>query len=191
MTDIAIVDYGMGNLRSVSKALEHVAPERPIAVTEDPEVVRKSRARGGSGPGRNAGLPARTGDARLARKQCINAAMSKPFLGICIGLQMLFDSSEEGNVEGLGIVPGRVRRFFSAAGTASVEQGLAMGRGSRCRIWAGTRCIKPPNIPYGKVSRAMRVFISCIAIMLKTPTRSTGSGIQSLPFSVYLRGSKG
>ncbi|MEP6880288.1 MAG: imidazole glycerol phosphate synthase subunit HisH, partial [Nitrosospira sp.] len=43
MTDIAIVDYGMGNLRSVSKALEHVAPTASIAVTDDPEVVRKAR----------------------------------------------------------------------------------------------------------------------------------------------------
>ena len=47
--------------------------------------------------------------------RCCDAAMSKPFLGICIGLQMLFESSEEGNVKGLGIVPGKVLRFPSTA----------------------------------------------------------------------------
>lgn len=127
MTDIAIVDYGMGNLRSVSKALEHVAPGARIAVTEDPEVVR--RADRVVVPGQGA-MPdcLRELEMRGLREAVINAAMSKPFLGICIGLQMLFDSSEEGNVEGLGIVPGRVRRFFSAAGTSVSGTGTTNGQ---------------------------------------------------------------
>jgi glutamine amidotransferase len=120
MTDIAIVDYGMGNLRSVSKALEHVAPGASIAVTDDPEVVR--RAGRVVVPGQGA-MPdcLRELEMRGLREAVMNAAMSKPFLGICIGLQMLFDSSEEGNVKGLGIVPGRVRRFLSIAGTSASE----------------------------------------------------------------------
>ncbi|MDQ3186530.1 MAG: imidazole glycerol phosphate synthase subunit HisH [Pseudomonadota bacterium] len=112
MTDIAIVDYGMGNLRSVSKALEHVAPTATIAVTDDPEVVRKAGRVVVPGQG---AMPdcLRELDARGLRGAVVDAALSKPFLGICIGLQMLFESSEEGNVEGLGIVPGKVRRFAS------------------------------------------------------------------------------
>jgi glutamine amidotransferase len=114
MTDIAIVDYGMGNLRSVSKALEHVAPAASIAVTDDPEVVQKADRVVVPGQG---AMPdcLRELDMRGLREAVVDAAMSKPFLGICIGLQMLFDSSEEGNVPGLGIVPGRVRRFPSEA----------------------------------------------------------------------------
>lgn len=110
MTDIAIVDYGMGNLRSVSKALEHVAPNVSISVTGDPKVVR--RAGRVVVPGQGA-MPdcLRELDRFGLRGAVEDAATNKPFLGICLGLQMLFDSSEEGDVKGLGIVPGRVRRF--------------------------------------------------------------------------------
>jgi glutamine amidotransferase len=114
MTDIAIVDYGMGNLRSVAKALEHVAPEAVIAVTDDPEVVRNAERVVVPGQG---AMPdcLRELDQRGLREAVRDAAVNKPFLGICIGLQMLFDSSEEGNVSGLGVVPGRVKRFPSSA----------------------------------------------------------------------------
>ncbi|MGH8686027.1 MAG: imidazole glycerol phosphate synthase subunit HisH [Nitrosospira sp.] len=110
MVDIAIVDYGMGNLRSVSKALEHVAPNASIVVTDDPEVVR--RAGRVVVPGQGA-MPdcLRELDARGLRGAVADAAVSKPFLGICIGLQMLFESSEEGDVKGLGIISGKVLRF--------------------------------------------------------------------------------
>ncbi|SEN35724.1 imidazole glycerol phosphate synthase subunit hisH [Nitrosospira multiformis] len=114
MTDIAIVDYGMGNLRSVAKALEHVAPEAVIAVTNNPEVVRKAERVVVPGQG---AMPdcLRELDRVGLREAVRDAAANKPFLGICIGLQMLFESSEEGNVSGLGIVPGRVKRFPASA----------------------------------------------------------------------------
>jgi imidazole glycerol-phosphate synthase subunit HisH len=123
MTDIAIVDYGMGNLRSVSKALEHVAPSASIAVTDDPEVVRKAGRVVVPGQG---AMPdcLRELDARGLRSAVLDAASSKPFLGICIGLQMLFESSEEGNVKGLGIVSGKVLRFPSAAMVSTNGQKL-------------------------------------------------------------------
>ena len=110
MTDIAVIDYGMGNLRSVSKAIEHVAPQLEVTVTSDPEVVmRASRV---VFPGQGA-MPdcMREMDARGLREAVIDAARSKPFLGICIGLQMLFDRSEEGDIAGLGLLHGQVRRF--------------------------------------------------------------------------------
>ncbi len=110
MTDIAVIDYGMGNLRSVSKAIEHVAPQLEVTVTSDPEVVmRASRV---VFPGQGA-MPdcMREMDARGLREAVIDAARSKPFLGICIGLQMLFDRSEEGDIAGLGLLRGQVRRF--------------------------------------------------------------------------------
>ena len=114
MTDIAIVDYGMGNLRSVAKALEHVAPEAVIAVTNNPEVVRKAERV--VVPGQGAMPDCLRELDRLGLREAVrDAAANKPFLGICIGLQMLFDSSEEGNVSGLGIVPGRVKRFPASA----------------------------------------------------------------------------
>jgi len=110
MTSIAVIDYGMGNLRSVSKALEHVAPDAEVRVTSDPELVR--RAERVVFPGQGA-MPdcMREMDARGLRPAVLEAARSKPFLGICIGLQMLFERSEEGDTPGLGVFPGQVKRF--------------------------------------------------------------------------------
>lgn len=107
---IAVIDYGMGNLRSVSKALEHVAPGAQVQVTSDPEVVR--RAARVVFPGQGA-MPdcMREMDARGLRPAVLEAARAKPFLGICIGLQMLFERSEEGDTPGLGVFPGSVKRF--------------------------------------------------------------------------------
>ena len=107
---IAVIDYGMGNLRSVSKALEHVAPGARVEVTSDPAAV--ARAERVVFPGQGA-MPdcMREMDARNLRQAVLDAARTKPFLGICIGLQMLFESSEEGDVTGLAVLPGRVRRF--------------------------------------------------------------------------------
>ncbi len=109
-TTIAVIDYGMGNLRSVSKALEHVAPDAEVTVTSDPEVVR--RAERVVFPGQGA-MPdcMREMDARGLRPAVLEAARTKPFLGICIGLQMLFERSEEGDTPGLGVFPGTVKRF--------------------------------------------------------------------------------
>ena len=114
MNSIAVIDYGMGNLRSVSKALEHVAPGAAVQVTSDPGVV--SRADRVVFPGQGA-MPdcMRELDARGLRPAVLEAARSKPFLGICIGLQMLFERSEEGDTPGLAVFPGRVMRFAPEA----------------------------------------------------------------------------
>ncbi len=114
MNRVAVVDYGMGNLRSVSKALEHVAPGARVDVTSDPEIVHAADRVVVPGQG---AMPdcMRELDARGLRPSVLEAAGSKPFLGICIGLQMLFDYSEEGGVAGLGLLSGAVRRFPAAA----------------------------------------------------------------------------
>jgi glutamine amidotransferase len=110
MIDIAVVDYGMGNLRSVAKALEHVAPEARVAVTADPQAIRLAARVVFPGQG---AMPdcMRELDARGLRTPVLEAAATKPFLGLCIGLQMLFDWSEEGAVQGLGVFRGKVLRF--------------------------------------------------------------------------------
>src|SRR5687768_1225946 len=110
MIDIAVVDYGMGNLRSVSKALEHVAPTKQVVVTSDPSLI--DEAERVVFPGQGA-MPdcMRELDMRGLRESVVRAAASKPFLGICIGLQLLFEQSEEGGAAGLGILPGKVVKF--------------------------------------------------------------------------------
>ncbi len=108
--DIAVIDYGMANLRSVVKAIEHVAPALNVVVTSDPAVIAEaSRV---VFPGQGAAPDCmREIDARGLRQVIIDAAKSKPFLGICMGLQVLFEHSEEGEADCLGILPGTVQRF--------------------------------------------------------------------------------
>jgi len=108
--DIAVVDYGMGNLRSVSKALEHVAPAKNVLVTGNPDEI--AQAERVVFPGQGA-MPdcMRELDARGLRHAVVAATQDKPFLGICIGLQMLFEHSEEGDAAGLGVFKGSVKRF--------------------------------------------------------------------------------
>jgi glutamine amidotransferase len=100
----------MGNLRSVAKAIEHVAPAATVRVTSDPAAVRAAERVVVPGQG---AMPdcMRELAARGLDEAVVRAAAEKPFLGICIGLQMLFAHSEEGNVPGLGILSGEVRRF--------------------------------------------------------------------------------
>jgi len=110
MVDVAVIDYGMGNLRSVEQALRTVAPEAEVVVTDDADTI--TAAKRVVFPGQGA-MPdcMRELDARGLRDAVLMAARSRPFLGICIGLQMLFEHSSEGNVAGLGVLQGNVDRF--------------------------------------------------------------------------------
>ncbi|TMG98744.1 MAG: imidazole glycerol phosphate synthase subunit HisH [Betaproteobacteria bacterium] len=110
MPEIAVIDYGMGNLRSVAKALHHVAPNRDIVVSADPAVIRAARRV--VLPGQSA-MPdcVRCLDETGLRDVVMEVVRDRPFLGICLGLQMLFDESEEGPTATLGVVEGRVVRF--------------------------------------------------------------------------------
>ncbi len=112
MVDVAIVDYGMGNLRSVEQAMRHVAPDRDVVVTDQASVIENANRVVFPGQG---AMPdcMREMDGRGLRGAVVQAAREKPFLGICIGLQMLFEHSAEGDVAGLGILKGEVLRFKS------------------------------------------------------------------------------
>ncbi len=113
MNQIAVVDYGMGNLRSVAKALEHVAPRARVVISADAQTMRNADRVVFPGQG---AMPdcMRELDSRGLREPVLEAAASKPFLGLCIGLQMLFEFSEEGDTPGLGFFAGGVVHFRSA-----------------------------------------------------------------------------
>ena len=110
MTDVAIVDYGMGNLRSVYQAVRKVAPDAVVSVTDNPEIVAAAGRVVFPGQGAMRDCMHEM-EARGLRQAVLDAAHNKPFLGICIGLQMLFEHSTEGDVPGLGLLPGEVVRF--------------------------------------------------------------------------------
>jgi glutamine amidotransferase len=111
--DVAIVDYGMGNLRSVHNALRNVAPAARIEITSDALAVHGARRVVVPG---QAAMPDTMAalNASGLREAVIEAAATKPFLGICLGLQMLFEVSEEGDTPCLGLYPGKVVRFDPA-----------------------------------------------------------------------------
>ncbi|MFT7227874.1 MAG: glutamine amidotransferase [Methylophilaceae bacterium] len=108
--DFAVVDYGMGNLRSVSKAIEHVASDKTVLVTSNPEEIHAAERVVFPGQGAMPECMQELDESGL-HEAVVSAAKTKPFLGICIGLQMLFDHSEEGDVKGLGLLKGNVKRF--------------------------------------------------------------------------------
>ena len=110
MATVAVVDYGMGNLRSVAKAIEHVAPDARVLVTASAaEIAAADRV---VVPGQGA-MPdcMRELSERGLVDAVLRATAEKPFLGICVGLQMLFGHAEEGDVMGLAVLPGRVPHF--------------------------------------------------------------------------------
>ncbi len=119
---VAVVDYGMGNLRSVSQAVAHVAREAAaggarfeVVVSADPDVVRAAERVVLPGQGAMPDCMRELRDSGL-EPAVREAAAHKPLLGVCIGMQMLLDRSEEspeagGSTPGLGLVPGEVVRF--------------------------------------------------------------------------------
>lgn len=108
---IAVIDYGMGNLRSVSKAIEHVAPAAEVAVTDDPALI--AAAERVVFPGQGAARDCMAAISQHHVNQAVRrAARDKPFLGICMGLQVLMDFSDENEgTELMGLFPGKVVRF--------------------------------------------------------------------------------
>lgn len=110
MTTIVVVDYGMGNLRSVAKAFEYVAPKARVRVSGDVAEIRAADRVVFPGQGAMPDCMRHLDEAGL-REAVLEAARTKPLFGVCIGEQMLFDESEEGDTPGLGLLPGRVVRF--------------------------------------------------------------------------------
>jgi glutamine amidotransferase len=112
MDTVAVVDYGMGNLRSVSQALAHVARDADVRVivTANPEEVVAATRVVLPGQGAMRDCMRELADSGL-KEAVLQAAAAKPLFGVCVGMQMLLEHSEEQDTPGLGLFPGRVRRF--------------------------------------------------------------------------------
>jgi glutamine amidotransferase len=167
MQRIAIVDYGMGNLRSVQKALQHVAPAAEVAITDEPEALRRADRvvfpGQGAMPDCMASLNARgLGDA------VAEAAGAKPFLGLCIGQQMLFEGSDEGDTPGLALVMGRVRGFPRTAERAAAGFKVPhMG-------WNQVRQVRPHALWRGIADEARFYFVHSYYCDPKEPALAAG-----------------
>ncbi|WP_211452337.1 imidazole glycerol phosphate synthase subunit HisH [Collimonas antrihumi] len=110
MNKIVVVDYGMGNLRSVAQALRQVAPEAEVLISGTITDIRAADRLVLPGQGAMPDCMRSLRESGL-QEVLLEAARSKPLLGVCVGEQMLFDVSEEGNTPGLGLLPGKVVRF--------------------------------------------------------------------------------
>jgi len=175
---IAVVDYGMGNLRSVAKALRHVAPGADIVVTSDPAAIRAAD---------RVVLPGQS-----AMPDCIRClddsgltpvvrevAQDRPFLGICLGLQMLFDESEEGPTRCLGIVPGRVVRFR--------EEAMRTPDGERLKVphmgWSPVHQVRAHPLWQGIEDGARFYFAHSFHPVPQDPAIVAGTTDYPLPFT--------
>src|SRR5438132_6358404 len=112
MKTVAVVDYGMGNLRSVSNAVRHVAQGTgfDVIVTSRPEAVRAAERVVLPGQGAMPDCMRELRESGLM-ESVLEAAASKPLFGVCVGMQMVLDRSDEGPTEGLGLIHGEVVKF--------------------------------------------------------------------------------
>ena len=108
MDELTIIDYGAGNILSVARALEHF--NKKITITSEASVIKKSECLIFPGVGAFPEGMKKLHTLNLTEPIREHCTLGKPFLGICLGMQMMFDSSEEfGYTEGLGIIPGKVK----------------------------------------------------------------------------------
>ncbi|MFW5332781.1 imidazole glycerol phosphate synthase subunit HisH [Hydrogenophaga sp. ZJX-1] len=147
---VAVVDYGSGNLRSVSQAVVHVAAGSglEVLVTSDPQAVFDAERVVLPGQGHMADCMNELAASGL-KEAVLHAAANKPLFGVCVGMQMLLDRSEEGPTDGLGLIPGEVVRFrlegrLQADGSRFKVPQMGwnqvfhnLGRGAAHPLWAG------------------------------------------------------
>lgn len=110
MNKIVVVDYGMGNLRSVAQALRAVAPEANVIISDQVNDIHDAHKIVLPGQGAMPDCMRSLAESGL-QEAVMNAARNKPLFGVCVGEQMLFDHSQEGDTKGLGLLPGDVVRF--------------------------------------------------------------------------------
>ena len=171
---IVVVDYGMGNLRSVSKALEHVAPGTTVAVSADPEVIHKSERLVVPGQGAMPDCMSALGASGL-QEAVVQAAASKPMLGVCVGEQMLFEFSTESRAgadrtPALGLMPGQVVRF--------ALDGMTQPDGSRYKVpqmgWNRVRQARPHPLWDGIPDDSWFYFVHSYYVQAQDPAHVAG-----------------
>lgn len=110
MNKIVVVDYGMGNLRSVAQALRHVAPEADVRISGELADIKSADRLVLPGQGAMPDCMRCLRESGL-QEAVVESSRTKPLFGVCVGEQLLFDWSEEGGTPGIGLLPGKVVRF--------------------------------------------------------------------------------
>jgi glutamine amidotransferase len=177
MNKIVVVDYGMGNLRSVAQALRAVAPEANVLISGIAADIDSADriVLPGQGAMRDCMLSLRESGVEDA---LLRASRNKPLMGVCVGEQMLFDRSEEGDTAGLGLLPGRVVRFRL--------EGMMQPDGSRFKVpqmgWNRVRQVRPHPIWEGIGDDAYFYFVHSYYAQPVDPRDSIGETDYGAPF---------
>ncbi len=178
MKKIVVVDYGMGNLRSVAQALRAVAPDMDVLISG--EIADLRRADRVVLPGQGA-MPDCMRSLRESGLQeaLIEASKAKPLFGVCVGEQMLFDWSEEGDTPGLGLLPGKVIRFQL--------EGKLQEDGSRFKVpqmgWNQVRQAAPHPLWKGIADNSYFYFVHSYYAVPDNPAHTVGETVYGAPFS--------
>jgi glutamine amidotransferase len=169
MKKIAIVDYGMGNLRSVQQALTQAAPEADVAIVERPEGIRAADRVVLPGQGAMPDCMRSLRESGL-QESVLEAARTKPLMGVCVGEQMLFDWSAEGDTAGLGLMPGKVVRF--------ALEGRLQDDGSRFKVpqmgWNRVRQTNPHPLWDGVPDDSFFYFVHSYFVVPDNPAHTAG-----------------
>jgi glutamine amidotransferase len=177
MNKIVVVDYGMGNLRSVAQALRAVAPEAEVKISgEIADIDAADRiVLPGQGAMRDCMASLRESGVEQALRR---AAANRPVMGVCVGEQMLFDVSEEGDTPGLGLLPGKVVRFQL--------DGRLQADGSRFKVpqmgWNRVRQVRPHPLWDGIDDDAYFYFVHSYYALPDNQQDSIGETDYGAPF---------
>lgn len=178
MNKIVVVDYGMGNLRSVAQALKQAAPEADVRISGDAAEIRAADRLVLPGQG---AMPDCMRNLRETGVQeaVLEAVKSKPLFGVCVGEQMLFDRSEEGDTPCLGLFPGKVVRFQL--------EGKLQEDGSRFKVpqmgWNRVRQSRPHPLWEGIADDSYFYFVHSYYAQPANDADTVGQTLYGAPFT--------
>ena len=177
MKKIVVVDYGMGNLRSVAQALHAVAPEKDILVSGTVSDLKEAERIVLPGQGAMPDCMASLEKSGL-KDALLDAARKKPVFGVCVGEQMLFDWSEEGDTRCLGLLPGKVVRF-------RLDDRLQPD-GSRLKVpqmgWNQVKQVNPHPLWQGIADNSFFYFVHSFHVVPSRPEQMVGETEYGIPF---------
>ncbi|WP_323071290.1 imidazole glycerol phosphate synthase subunit HisH [Mycetohabitans endofungorum] len=177
-TSIAIVDYGMGNLRSVWQAMLRAAPQADVQVVSDVHKVRAAHRVVLPGQGAMRDCMASLAASGL-QDAVLGATRTKPVLGVCVGEQMLFDWSEEADTKGLGVLGGKCMRFQL--------DGKLQDDGSRFKVpqmgWNRVRQTRPHPLWDGIADQSFFYFVHSYYVVPDDASDTVGETVYGAPFT--------
>lgn len=177
MKKIVVVDYGMGNLRSVAQALRAVAPEADVRISGEPADIDNAERIVLPGQGSMLDCMNHLRESGV-QEALLRAADRKPLMGVCVGEQMLFDCSEERDARGLGLLPGKVVRFQL--------DGMLQEDGSRFKVpqigWNRVRQSLPHAMWNGIPDNAWFYFVHSYHAQPENPTHTVGETVYGEAF---------